>query len=119
MKNFIKYSGLALMMAFGMQSQAQEVEVNVLQIEETPGSSRYMPNFRYYDQRGLNVFEPRKDADEVFNGINVRLGGAFAIQFQGLDHENSGAVPLITIGDNFNLPTANLDLDVHGCGGYA
>jgi hypothetical protein len=113
MKNLIKYSGIALMMAFGVQTQAQEVEVNVLQIEESPESARYMPNFRYYDQRGLDVFEPKKDTDEVFNGVNVRFGGAFAIQFQGLDHENSGGVPLMTIGDNFNLPTANLDLDVH------
>ena len=112
MKNFMKYSGIALMMAFGVQAEAQQLEVNVLQVKPAT-SDRYLPDFRYPDQRGLNVFEPAKDTLEVFDGLDVRIGGAFAIQFQALDHENSGAVPLITIGDNFNLPTANLDLDVH------
>jgi hypothetical protein len=32
--------------------------------------------------------------------------------FRQLNHENSGGVDLIEIGDNFNLATANLDLDV-------
>lgn len=34
------------------------------------------------------------------------------MQFQSIDHQNNGAVPLIALGDNFNLATANLDLDV-------
>lgn len=49
--------------------------------------------------------------------MKVKVGGAFALQFQGIKHE-SGADPsvpatkLYNIGNNFNLPTANLDIDV-------
>lgn len=79
------------------------------------------------DHRGVNVFEPGKiDNDSItFNGVRVRVGGAFTLQFQGLSHTNQ-ATPvfpdstdpgfnsneLIEIGSNFNLATANLDLDV-------
>src|SRR5690606_6035806 len=69
-------------------------------------------NYRLPDQRGIAQFEAPKDTLSTFDGIDVKVGGAFAIQFQALDHENSGELPLIAIGDNFNLPTANLDLDV-------
>lgn len=74
--------------------------------------NRDLPNYRLPDQRALHEFEPSKDTTTVFQGLNVRLGGAFALQFQGLSHENSGAADLIEIGNNFNLATANLDLDV-------
>ncbi|NEV92707.1 hypothetical protein G3567_00925 [Psychroflexus sp. YR1-1] len=73
---------------------------------------RDLDNFRPRDQRGINVFEAPKDTVTTFDGLKVRVGGASTIQFQALDHENSGAVPLATLGDNFNLATANLDLDV-------
>ena len=117
MRNLIKYSGIALMMAFGVQTQAQEVEVNVLQVGE---ESRFLPNFRPPNQHGINVFEPAKDTADYFDGIKVVVGGDFAIQFQGLDHENAGSwidptgatQTLGEIGSNFNLPTANLDIDV-------
>src|SRR5690606_1646398 len=51
----------------------------------------------------------------------VRIGGASTLQFQALDHENGvpqsnidneTVQPLKNIGYNFNLATANLDLDV-------
>ena len=73
---------------------------------------RSLDNYRFPDQRGLAQFEDPKDTTSTFDGLEVKVGGAFAIQFQALDHENSGNLPLIPIGDNFNLPTANLDLDV-------
>lgn len=76
-------------------------------------SNRDFNNFRHPDQRGINVFEAPKDTADNFDGVNVRIGGASTIQFQAIDHENSGNVELIEIGDNFNLATANLDLDVH------
>lgn len=46
----------------------------------------------------------------VFSGVKVRVGGDFALQFQGLEHSNAtdnlyGLVP------DFNLPTANLNID--------
>src|SRR5699024_6578192 len=76
------------------------------------GQAQDLMNFRTYDKDGVNVFEPHKDTVSTSNDVKVQLGGAFALQFQNLTHENSGAVPLYNIGNNFNLATANLDLDV-------
>lgn len=75
-------------------------------------AQRHLDNYRSPDKNGLNIFEDPKDTVSTFNGLNVRLGGAFAIQFQGLNHSNNGNSELLEIGNNFNLPTANLDLDV-------
>lgn len=74
--------------------------------------NRNLDNYRSPDKNGINVFEAPKDTTSTFDGVKVRIGGASALQFQALNHENSGAVELIEIGDNFNLATANLDLDV-------
>lgn len=73
---------------------------------------RDLQQFRSPDQRGIAQFEALQ-MDQEYQGMKVRLGGAFAVQFQGLTHSN-GSVndTLISIGNNFNLPTANLDLDV-------
>lgn len=74
-------------------------------------------NFSPKDQHGINQFESPKDSITTFEKLKVKVGGAFALQFQGIKHE-SGADPsvpatkLYNIGNNFNLPTANLDIDV-------
>ena len=107
MKNLIKNSAVALLIAIGVQAQAQDKISDEDQLD-----SRNLPNYRPPSQLGINTFEPDKDTLSDFEEIEVRIGGAFALQFQALDHENSGAVPLIEIGDNFNLATANLDFDV-------
>jgi len=73
---------------------------------------RDLANYRLPDKRGLNVFEDPKDTTATFTGLNVRIGGAFALQFQGIDHKNAGDVELLKIQNNFNLATANLDVDV-------
>ncbi|WP_228853205.1 hypothetical protein [Aegicerativicinus sediminis] len=73
---------------------------------------RQLDNFRYPDQRGVGVFEAPKDTISTFDGVKVRVGGSSTLQFQALDHENAGDVELKEIGSNFNLATANLDLDV-------
>lgn len=78
--------------------------------------------WRAYDQRGINVFETGKADTIAFDGLRVRIGGAFAQQFQSISHENS-ATPilddngintnqLMDIGSGFNLATANLNIDV-------
>jgi hypothetical protein len=85
----------------------------VIGITSMAQSDRDFKNFRLPDQRGINTFEAPKDTTDTFDGVYVRIGGASTIQFQGVDHENSGSAELIEIGDNFNLATANLDLDVH------
>ena len=97
MKTTLSIFSILFLSAFGFQMQAQDSGLD---------------NFRYPDQRGLHQFEDPKDTLTTFDGVDVKIGGAFAIQFQALDHENSGELPLIAIGDNFNLPTADLDLDV-------
>ncbi|WP_036383939.1 hypothetical protein [Muricauda sp. MAR_2010_75] len=97
MKNFAKYGLLAATFIVGLSGYSQ---------------SRQLDNFRSPDKNGINVFEAPKDTVSTFDGVKVRVGGSSTLQFQALDHENSGAVELIPIGDNFNLATANLDLDV-------
>ncbi|MBN2280117.1 MAG: hypothetical protein JXQ65_06025, partial [Candidatus Marinimicrobia bacterium] len=85
----------------------------VMGITTNAQNNRDYKNFRLPDQRGINDFEAPKDTVDNFDGVDVRIGGASTIQFQAINHENSGSVELIEIGDNFNLATANLDLDVH------
>jgi hypothetical protein len=98
MKKLIQLSSFMLLVVFGLQTQAQ--------------NNRDLDNYRQPDKRGINVFESPKDTASTFDGLHVRLGVQSTLQFQGIDHENSGFVPLAEIGDNFNLATANLDLDV-------
>lgn len=66
---------------------------------------------RSNDKDGLNIFEPAKEAKGSFDGINVKVGGDFAIQFQGINQENS-LNNLVELGSDLNLPSANLNLDV-------
>lgn len=66
--------------------------------------------FRPNDLNGLNVFETSKDNNVVFDGFKVRVGGDFAIQYQGLNQSNAAGTTLDLV-NNFNLPTANLNID--------
>ena len=84
-------------------------------------------NFRPYDKTGIDIFETPKDSVTDFDQIGLRIGGAFAQQFQALSHENTpmtdatGAVvnPLYPLGYGFNLATANLNIDVQLADGVA
>jgi hypothetical protein len=67
--------------------------------------------FRPNDRSGVNVFETGKEDSVEWDKLKVRIGGAFALQFQAIDHENA-ANNLVNLIDNFNLPSANLDIDV-------
>nr|WP_199162063.1 hypothetical protein [Elizabethkingia sp. ASV34] len=74
-------------------------------------------NFSPRDQHGINHFESPKDSVTTFKKLKVRVGGAFALQFQGIKHKSSAnqnveETKLYNIGNDFNLPTANLDIDV-------
>ncbi|WP_020526831.1 hypothetical protein [Flexithrix dorotheae] len=70
-------------------------------------------NYRVPGFDGLNVFEDPKEDDIEFEGLKVRIGGDFAMQFQGLNHSTgSTSDTLVNLGTNFNLPTANLNIDV-------
>ena len=79
--------------------------------------------FRPNDQRGLHVFETTKADTTPFGGLKVRVGGNFELSFQTLRDYNT-AIPqtkagftgnvnsLIPLTDGFNLPMANLNIDV-------
>ncbi|HBX64636.1 MAG TPA: hypothetical protein DEG32_00180, partial [Balneolaceae bacterium] len=67
--------------------------------------------FKDPGKSGLNVFETPKTTNVEFDGLYVRVGGDFALQFQGISQSNAGD-SLAELGNNFNLPTANLNLDV-------
>lgn len=53
-------------------------------------------------------FEKEQIDDQEFNNLKVKVGADFALQLQALDHEAS--VELIDLKNNFNLPTANLNI---------
>ncbi len=72
---------------------------------------RDLQNFRTPGQAGINVFEPPMQAAQNIEGPYLRVGGDFAIQFQGLDHSNDLG-NLVELAPNLTLPTANLNLDV-------
>ena len=100
MKSVLKLATLVIVLTMGYSVSAQTT------------SKRDFDNYRQPDQRGVNVFEPKKDTLTTFDELYVRIGGSFALQYQALDNENSGVTPLQEVGSNFNLATANLDLDV-------
>jgi hypothetical protein len=74
-------------------------------------------NFRYYDQRGINVFETPKN-NVTFQGFRVRFGAGFTQQYQSLTHENKGAAgyqstnKLYPLQPGFMTAQANLNMDV-------
>lgn len=62
------------------------------------------------DKRGINVFETSKEDTVGYDGVKVRIGGDFALQFQALDHSNKNNT-LVKLGSDLNLPSANLNID--------
>ncbi len=79
-------------------------------------------NFRPYNQNGTHIFEPAKEFNTTFDKPFVRIGGSFTQQYQGLEHGNEADVvfgpdgetnlnELYSLGNGFNLATANLALD--------
>lgn len=66
--------------------------------------------FRPNDKAGLNVYETTKNDSVKYDGFKLRVGGDFAMQFQGINQSNTLG-NLVDLGTNFNLPTANFNLD--------
>lgn len=64
-----------------------------------------------------NVFEDPKGEAPEYDGVKVVVGGDFALQFQALDHSTKATLAtgktLSTLGSDFNLPTANLDVNAY------
>ncbi len=97
MKNLFRIMTIALLLGVGNFAIGQ--------------NNRTLQFFRPVGQEGLNVFETSKKDTVEFTGLKVRIGGDFAMQFQALDQSNS-LDSLVELGSNFNLPTANLNIDV-------
>ncbi len=99
MKHLFKIVMIALLLGVGNFTLAQ--------------NNRSLQFFRPVGQDGLNVFESPKVDTVEYDGVKVRVGGDFAMQFQALSQSNtSNPDTLLSLGSNFNLPTANLNLDV-------
>jgi hypothetical protein len=75
-----------------------------------------LPNFRYYDKQGVNVFESPKQPVNDYNGFKIRTGAGITQQFQSLSHENStdgkGSNELYAISPGFTTPMANISFDI-------
>lgn len=58
------------------------------------------------------AFEEPKLIPSDFEKVKVNIGADFAIQYQALNHEASNpSWALIELGSNFNLPTANFNIN--------
>lgn len=82
----------------------------ILIAQSTYAQRAELQYFRGQDKTGLNVFETSKTDSVVYKGVDLRIGGGFAMQFQALDHSNAEG-NLVDLGSDFNLPTANLNID--------
>ena len=48
---------------------------------------------------------------QTYDGLKVRIGGDLTLQFQSLNQSNTED-SLVELGSDFNLPSANLNLDL-------
>lgn len=69
-----------------------------------------MQFYRQPDQRGVNVFETSKEDTVAYDDVKLRFGGGFAMQFQSISQDNTEGT-LADLGSDFNLPTANFNID--------
>jgi hypothetical protein len=77
---------------------------------EAQVSNTTLQHFRPYDKHGINVFEAPR-TNQSYEGFKIFWGASFTQQFQALSHSNSAGSPaLMTLGNGFNLATANLHL---------
>jgi len=72
---------------------------------------------RAYDQTGINVFEPSKMDQNMYDGFKLKVGGSFRQGYQMLNHENvdtsrAKKLALYPLGNGFNLASANLNFDI-------
>ena len=72
--------------------------------------------FRYYDKRGVNVFETSKVDTIPYEGLKVRFGAGFTQGYQSFNHSNglpdNTPVKLYEMGGGFPLAQANFNIDV-------
>jgi hypothetical protein len=69
--------------------------------------------FRYYDKRGVNVFETSKVDTIPYDGLKIRFGAGFTQGYQNFNHTNGLPVTgLYEMGGGFPLAQANFNIDV-------
>jgi hypothetical protein len=111
------FSTGAILLTAGMMLSNVTIGQGNSNIKEVLSNYDSIQNFRYYDQRGVNVFETPKD-HVTFQGFKVRLGAGFTQQFQSLKHENKQATgyqstnKLFALQPGFMTAQANLFTDV-------
>lgn len=87
-------------------------------------STSSMRDYLAPEKSSRNVFEDPKIPSPEYDGVKVTVGGDFALQFQALDHSTEApslgnvtgtTTPntLRVMGSDFNLPTANLDVNAY------
>lgn len=95
--------------------------VNFVSAQEVSTSMR---DYLAPEKSSRNVFEDPKGESPAYDGIKVSVGGDFALQFQALDQSTKApSLGVITgtttpntlqnMGKDFNLPTANLDVNAY------
>lgn len=72
--------------------------------------------FRYYDKRGINVFETSKTDTIPYDGLKIRFGAGFTQGYQNFNHSNglpaNTPIKLYEMGGGFPLAQANFNIDV-------
>jgi len=110
-----------------MKTQFLKLSIVGLMLFGTIAVYAQLPSIQYYrynDKRGVNVFETGKEDTVKYEGLKLRVGGDFAMQFQGISQSNDdgltgtdnggNTVPLdfVDLSQNMTLPTANMNFDV-------
>jgi hypothetical protein len=112
---FSTFRALLLIMAIApLATIAQEPapSKDTRELKEFYGRPAY---WRPYDQRGINQFETPKVDNLPFEGLRIRFGAGFTMQWQSLQHENynnAGATRLYPLQSGFMTSQANLFTDV-------
>ncbi len=78
--------------------------IGAIATPELQAQNNDLPYIRPNSKAGINVFENPKSDTAGFDGIRVRVGGDFSVQFQGLSQTDSGDT-LAELGGDFNLPS--------------
>jgi hypothetical protein len=96
------------------QSFSLKIATLALAVLTSGGIYAQQPDIQFWrpnNKDGINVFETSKLDTIAYDGVKVRVGGDFAMQFQGLRQSNDMG-NLVDLESNFNLPSANLNFDV-------
>lgn len=119
--NLLKSLGVALVVSalLPIASFAQEQATDATKTEK---EFYLRPSYwNRYDKLGINKFETSKEADPIpFEGLRIRFGAGFTMQYQNLTQENTkainntgtGANRLFPIAPGFMTSQANLFTDV-------